>query len=152
MNLKNYTSNVSVDRTVARIENVLARAAVKGIQKEYDGFGGLTALQFMVELGPQKRPVSIRLPVNVDAVYKCMAAEVKRPHKGTMDRIKEQAGRTAWKLMQDWVEVQISLIIMQQAEWLQVFLPYIWDRDSQQDFFHMLKAKQFKALPGIGET
>lgn len=153
MKLKDYTSQVPVQATVARIEMALAKAGVTGIQKQYDGFGGLSAICFSVATEDQRpgggslRSVTVRLPVNVDAVEKVLKADIKRPRKGTALRVKEQAQRTAWKLMQDWVEVQLSLIKMQQAEWLQVFLPYLYDVRSQQDFFTQLKAGGFKALP-----
>jgi hypothetical protein len=153
MKLKDYTSQVPVQATVARIEMALASSGVTGIQKEYDGFGSLAAICFSVAVEDQRpgggplRSVTVRLPVNVKAVEKVLTAEIKRPRKGTALRVKDQAQRTAWKLMQDWVEVQLSLIKMQQAEWLQVFLPYLYDTRTHQDFFAQLKASNFKALP-----
>ena len=141
-NIKNYTSGVPVSRTIARIEEILADAGVQGISKDYKD-GKLLALAFRVELN--EKPVAIRLPANIQAVYDVMKASVKRPRRGTLGKLQEQAERTSWKLMQDWVEVQISLIKMQQADFLQVFLPYVWD--GEKDFYHALKAKQFLALP-----
>jgi len=142
-NIKNYTSGVPVSRTIARIEEILADAGVQGISKDYKD-GKLLALSFRVVLHAEK-PVAIRLPANVQAVYDVMKASVKRPRRGTLEKLQDQAERTSWKLMQDWVEVQISLIKMQQADFLQVFLPYVWD--GEKDFYHALKAKQFLALP-----
>lgn len=111
--------------------------------KDYkDGF--LIALAFRVTL-PTGRSMSIRLPANSDGVFHAMMKEVKKPREGTEVRIREQAGKTAWKLMQDWVEVQLSLIQMQQADFVQVFLPYVWDGKST--FYEQLKAKNFLSLP-----
>ena len=62
-----------------------------------------------------------------------------------MDKIRDQASRTAWKLMQDWIEIQVSLIEMRQVEFLQVFLPYVWD--GQQTYYSYLKEGNFKLLP-----
>lgn len=45
MSLKNYTSSVPVERTISRIEQVLAKAGAGGIMKDYD-CGGLVALAF----------------------------------------------------------------------------------------------------------
>jgi hypothetical protein len=129
-------------RTIARIEEVLAEAGVQGIQKEFDG-GRLSALSFVVLL-PNSHPVKIRLPADTKAVYQTMASAVKKPHRGTLERIKEQADRTAWKLMQDWVEVQISLIQMQKIDFLQVFLPYVWD--GERTFYTALKDSGYKNL------
>lgn len=143
MKLKNYTSNVPVARTLSRIEECLAEAGATGIMKEYKK-GFLTALAFRVTL-PTGRAMSIRLPANADGVFAALMKEVKRPREGTAAKIREQAGRTSWKLMQDWVEVQLSLIQMQQADFVQVFLPYVWD--GKTTFYEQLKAKNFLALP-----
>jgi hypothetical protein len=145
MHLKNYTSSVPVEKTIARIEFALARAGANGILKDYDN-GRLSSLSFRVML-PTGKPISIRLPANADAVWMTMKRSVKRPRSGTMEALKAQADRTAWKLMQDWVEVQLSLISMQQVEFMQVFLPYVWD--GEQTFYDKLKGGNFAALPQV---
>jgi hypothetical protein len=142
MNLKNYTSSVPVNRTIARIEEVLAGAGATGISKDYAN-GKLITITFRVRL-PDSREFSIRLPANTEAVCNTMMREVRRPRRGTKDRIADQAERTAWKLVQDWVEVQVSLIKMHQVEFLQVFLPYVWD--GERTFFTALKDGGFKHL------
>lgn len=146
--LKNYTSTVPVSRTVSQIEEVLARANATGISKSYDN-GRLTALMFHVAL-PGGKMATIKLPANSESVYKAMLKEVKRPQRGTHERLKDQAERTAWKLMQDWIEVQLSLIMLQQAEWIEVFMPYVWD--GERTFYTRIKEGQFKALPDVNGT
>lgn len=147
MKLKNYTSDVPISRTVARIEECLAEAGATGIMKDYKD-GLLTALSFRAQL-PNGRTLAVRLPANVDGVFSAMMKEVKKPQHGTAARIREQAGRTAWKLMQDWAEVQLSLIHMEQADFVQVFLPYVWD--GKTTYYEQLKAKGFLALPAPRE-
>ena len=132
-----------VNLTVARIEQLLAEAGASSISKDYEA-GSLSALSFRISV-PNGKPMTIRLPANANAVFDTMQKEVMRPRKHTMDRLRDQAGRTAWKLMQDWVAVQISLIKMQQADVLQVFLPYLWD--GEHTFYHHLKVGGFKQLP-----
>lgn len=39
----------------------------------------------------------------------------------------QQAERTAWKIVQDWVEVQMSMIQTRQADFEEVFMPYLFD-------------------------
>ena len=147
MKLKNYTSTVPISRTVSRIEECLAEAGATGIMKDYKD-GTLTAIAFRVML-PNGRPMAVRLPANVDGVFNALMREITKPHRGTAERIREQAGKTAWKLMQDWAEVQLSLIQMQQADFVQVFLPYVWDGKST--FYEQLKAKNFLAIPAARE-
>ena len=132
-----------VSRTVSRIEEMLAEAGASAVSKNYTE-GSLIALSFCIET-PSRKTLTIRLPANAQAVYDAMAKEVRRPRKDTAVKLREQAQRTAWKLMQDWVAVQLSLIQMQQADVLQVFLPYVWD--GEQTFYERLKGSGFKQLP-----
>ena len=142
VNLKNYTSTVPVERTIARIEQLLAEAGATDITKQYQG-GKLASLSFRVDL-PTGRDIEVRLPANHQAVLAAMVKAVRRPRRGTLDRLRDQAIRTSWKLMQDWVQVQMSLIHMQQADLLQVFLPYVWD--GKQTFYAALQGRNFLAL------
>ena len=144
MNIKNYTSSVPVNITVARIEHLLAQAGATGVNKDYHN-GSLTALAFRIQT-PTGNTLTIRLPANQQAVFDTMKKSVSRPRQGTMEKLQDQAGRTAWKLLQDWVEVQISLIQMQQADVLQVFLPYVWNEEFQSSFYSLLKDGGFKQL------
>ena len=143
MDLKNYTSGVPVSKTIGRIEEILAKSGATGIMKKYKD-GVLEAISFSIELPVEKRQVAVQLPANVDAVYTTMRNSIKRPRRDTLNKLKEQSERTAWKLMQDWVEVQISLIQIQKIDFMQVFLPYIWN--GEQTFYHVLKEQKFKAL------
>jgi len=144
VNLKNYTSTVPVEKTLARIEQKLAEAGAASVSKEYSTEAKPVALHFKIEVGGGKY-MTVRLPADAGAVYEALKSEVIKPHNGTLARIKEQAGRTAWKLMQDWVEVQVSLIRMQKSDPREVFLPYIWN--GRETFFQQLKGNNFKALP-----
>ena len=110
----------------------------------------LEAICFMVVMPDTGKRIAVRLPANVDTVYETMRSRVKRPRSGTAGKLREQAARTAWKLMQDWVEIQLSLIQMRQAEFLQVFLPYVWD--GRETFYSQLKGQGFKLLTGGGKN
>lgn len=142
MNIKNYTSSVPADRTISRIEQLLANAGATAIMKDYRG-GIVQALCFNYTVNGNS--VVIRLPANVEAIYKAMVERLIRKTPSTLQNAKEQALRTSWKLMQDWVEVQLSLTQMRQADFIEVFLPYVWD--GSQTFYESIKSSHFKALP-----
>lgn len=149
--IKNFTSGVPVETTVARIEKLLSGSGANGILKDYQNMR-LVAISFHVLL-PTGRHVAVRLPAQPEAVYATLQKQIRRPRKGTLDKLRQQADRTAWKLMQDWVEVQLSLIQLQQADFLQVFLPYVWD--GRRTYYAALKANNFLALPEpqrVGES
>lgn len=141
--MKNYTSSVPISRTISRIEECLAKAGASGIMKEYAG-GKLTALCFKLRMG-SGREMAIRLPANEVEVYNVLIKAVKRPRNGTVERLRDQAARTAWKLQQDFVEVQLSMIEMRQTDAMQAFLAYVWD--GKRTFYQALQENNFKALP-----
>jgi hypothetical protein len=88
MKLKNYTSGVPVDRSVANIERKLVEAGATRISKVY---AGQELAGVMFQIGN----VVFKLPSRVDQVEKAMMAEVRKPRKETAARIKDQAARTA---------------------------------------------------------
>jgi hypothetical protein len=147
MNLKNYTSSVPANTTISYIETYLADCGVAGITKQFDS-GQPIAVIFHVDVGG--RTYSIRLPARVDEVqdflYRDYVSSHKRPRESvTRESFREQAARTAWKIQQDWVQVQMSLIKLKQADFLQVFMAFLWD--GKRSYYDQLKAGAFKALP-----
>ena len=87
---------------------------------------------------------TFKLPSDPHAVFVTMMKEVKRARKETVKRIEIQAARTAWKILCEWVHIQITMIQMEQAEAIQVFLPYAFD--GQQTFYERLKGNEFRQL------
>ena len=145
--MKNYTSSVPISRTISRIEECLAKAGASGIMKEYDN-GKLSALCFRLRM-PTGKDLAVRLPANEVEVYNVLVKAVKRPRNGTVERLRDQAARTAWKLQQDFVEVQLSMIEMRQTDAMQAFLAYVWD--GKQTFYQALRQNNFKMLPAATE-
>ena len=145
--MKNYTSSVPISRTSSRIEECLAKAGASGIMKEYDK-GKLSALCFRLRM-PTGKDLAVRLPANEVEVYNVLVKAVKRPRNGTVERLRDQAARTAWKLQQDFVEVQLSMIEMRQTDAMQAFLAYVWD--GKQTFYQALRQNNFKMLPTATE-
>lgn len=151
LDLKNRTSSVPVERTIARIEQALARAGAASIVKEYGPAADVSALKFDIAVA-ESQVVTIHLPVNTRAVAEKMHRDFcARPRRvrrvmPKAEHFMPQAERTAWKLMQDWVEVQLSLIAMKQAEFLAVFLPYVYNPSTRTTFYAQLKASGLRGL------
>lgn len=158
MFLKNYTSDVPVNETIRKIENVLVRCGVSGIMKEYAGTSGeIVAITFRIETATG--PLTIRLPADkrkaTEALFMDYAEGEKLSDDGNHVRYNarkkkrridfaEQGARTAWKIMQDWTEVQMSLIQLGQADTLQVFLPYVYD--GKRTYWQAIQESGFKGL------
>ena len=142
--LKNYTSTVPVSRSVQHIEDCLIRHGAKNIMKMYDTDKKLESLCFIMPVDGKEIP--FKLPASVDRVEKVLKAAVRRPTSQTNARIKEQAERTAWKLQSDWVDIQMSLIELNQVEIMQVFLAYVYFPIQKKTYFERLKSTNFKLL------
>jgi hypothetical protein len=113
--------------------------------KMYDADKKLESLCFIMPVDGKDIP--FKLPAAVDRVEKVLRASVRRPNASTNARIKEQAERTAWKLQSDWVDIQMSLIELQQVEIMQVFLAYVYFPIQKQTYFERPKESGFKMLP-----
>lgn len=143
LNLKNYTSEVPAITSMGKIERALVEAGATDISKKYTD-GVCTSITFRMMVN--QVPLFFQLPAKVDACFKVLWGEVKRPKADTRQRTRAQAERTAWKIVSDWVEIQLSMIQLEQAEAMQVFLPYVYNPATEQTFFEHLKANNFKQL------
>jgi hypothetical protein len=141
--VKNYTSQVPANRSVQHIEDRLVKHGAKNILKLYEE-KKLIGVAFIISVNGSDMP--FRLPARVDRVEKQLRNLVRRPRSNTMDRISGQAERTAWRLLADWVDVQMSLVELDQVELVEVFMPYIWDPTKNQTFFEKMKINGFKML------
>ena len=145
MTLKNYTSEVPVERTISYIEAYLAGCGVTGVSKAYEN-GIPTAIFFHIEFPPNR--YTIRLPAKVAQVQEELWKDyvsTRTRHQKKKEDFKEQAARTAWKIQQDWVQVQMSLIKLKQADFREVFMGFLWD--GKQSYFQQLEGSKFKQLP-----
>lgn len=159
--LKNYTSDVPVSQTLYRIEQVLVRCGVSGFMKMYGNSGEVTAVLFQVKIkdGDREAVQTIRLPADKERAWQALWLDYADGEKLSADGMKlqwctrkkkvkldfkEQAERTAWKLVQDWIEVQMSLVQMKQADMMQVFLPYAWD--GERTFYDRVREAHYAGL------
>ena len=146
MALKNYTSQVAATRSICWIEDKLAKHGARQILKEYTTDARVAAVAFIMNINGMELP--FHLPARIAACEKVLKAEVKRPNENTYKRIKEQAERTAWKILADWVDAQMAMVELAQVDVMEVFLPYLFDRSRQQTFYQILQEQGFqKALP-----
>ena len=147
MNLKNYTSEVPAVTSMGKIETALVQAGATDISKKYQD-SVCIAIRFRMVVN--NIPMFFELPAKVENCYRVLYAEIKRPRPDTKQKVRQQAERTAWKIVCDWVLVQLSMIMLEQAEPMQIFLPYAWDPEKEETFFEKLKQGGFKALLPAG--
>jgi len=126
------------------IEKRLVKIGATHIAKFYDN-GHLSGIMFQIT--GKDRPLAFKLPANVKLVKEMMLSEIRRPRKGTSTRVEDQAERTAWKLLLDWVDVQTSMILIGRREVTEIFLPYLYDFKKDETLYERLVASNFKMLP-----
>lgn len=122
-NIRNYTSSVNADDSVTRIEKKLVEHGASRIMKEYDGFGNVSAISFQVL--HNKQPLNFQLPARVEPVFKLFMQGKNGVTETQKKNIYQQAKRTAWKNVNDWVDIQMTMIALDQVEFAEVFLPYM---------------------------
>jgi len=126
MALLNYTTQIDPDKTAAEIARLLSMAGASGVLTEYED-GYVTALSFKMRVGEQD--MGFKLPCDWKPVQ-----QVLKEQKETNRRIntsREQAVRTAWRIVLVWVEAQLAIIETKMVTTQEVFLPYAVMKDGR---------------------
>jgi hypothetical protein len=122
--IKNYTTDIPVDRTIAEIQTILAQNGARGIALEYDEHGRIKDIFFKITLNSKELP--FRLPAKAERVYQALWGERQDwEHTRYGEGWRAQAERIAWRICKTWLEAQITLINLDQAKMEEVFLPYL---------------------------
>ncbi len=145
INIRNYTSSVSADKSILLIERCLISMGATNIAKEYQD-GKTLAISFAIKNGEGIIP--FRLPGKVGPIKKLLLSQYRRPTQSQTQQCQEQAERTAWKNVYEWVAIQATMIQLEQVEVIEVFFPYIYDMGRQQTLFERAKESNYKALLG----
>lgn len=153
MGLLNYTTEVPSSKSIGQIIEMLIRKGAQRIVHDYTAGGQILSISFTLSVGGL--PVMFQLPAKVDAAFAVMY-KVKpfsySYHRGTEKdykaRVREQAERTAWRIVKDWVEVQLAMVELGQAEAAQVFMPYAIAQDGVTMWDRWLESHQKQLGPG----
>lgn len=125
MALKNYTTTISVEKTINEIQKILSTHKANAILTEYDDFGQVSVLSFKIETIHGE--IGIKLPARQDNVLKILQIQKKKNTK--IKATKDQAERTAWRNIKDWIDAQMALVDTEMVEIDEVFLPYILNKN-----------------------
>jgi hypothetical protein len=138
--IKNYTTDIPVDRTIAEIQKLLAENGARGISLELQN-GHIKDIYFKILLKNKELP--FRLPAKAERVYQALWGEKEEwEHKRYGEGWKAQAERIAWRICKTWLEAQITLINLEQAKIEEVFLPYLV-MPNNKTLFETMERSQF---------
>jgi hypothetical protein len=146
MNIKNYTSSVASDKSILQIERILIEMGARNIAKEYDGFGKVDSISFSIPHPTEAGVVPFKLPAKREPIKKLFLKQNRRPTRVQEEAAAAQADRTAWKNVKEWVELQATMIKLEQVEFMEVFLPYVYSLNQGKTFFELVKGNNFKQL------
>ena len=106
---------------LGEIQGALARAGATKIMVDYES-GKPTAVTFAIETAAGMR--GFRLPAAVDGTLRVFTAQ-----RIKADR--DQAERTAWRNIRDWVLAQLALVESCDIAVDEVFFPYLTDKSGK---------------------
>ena len=121
MPLLNYTTQIDPDKTASEIARCLSMHGAQAVLTEYDKEEGyIKSLSFQIHMGEGQ--MSFRLPCDWQPVLEILENDRKVPRARVN---KEQAVRTAWRIVKVWVDAQMALVETKMATTQEVFLPYV---------------------------
>ena len=139
MAVRNYTTQIQVEKTITEIESIILKFGAKGIYKEYSG-SKINGLMFYIEKDGQKIPFKIPMSIEKSRrVVENAVKEGKLPRKFMQEPLRsEQGERIAWRIIKDWIDSQLSLFEMQFADAIEILLPYAYNLQSYDSFLTLM--------------
>lgn len=126
MAIKNYTTTINANKTIREIQEILSKHGANAIMTEYNN-GEVIGLSFKI-MTPRGE-MGVRLPANTDRVLQVLRNQRKKNNqvKDTM----EQATKTAWRIIKDWIDAQMAILETEMVEMEEIFLPYMINNNGQ---------------------
>ena len=141
MPLLNYTTKVNAHKTVTEVMGLLVAKGADEISIVYDDDRQPAGLKWTVQ-SPRLGRVAFALPCNIDAVFVKLTEQ--RVMVTSPESRRQQAIRTSWRILKDWVEAQMALLETGMVTMDEIFLPYMLS--GGQTFYQALVAGKFRAL------
>lgn len=142
--IKNYTSNSK--QTFDVIQKCLVSHGAQQIMFEYQSDGKVKSLNFALSV--TNRLCGFTLPARVEKVEAIFLANKKprydwqKSEPLTQDE-KDQAYRTAWANVRDWITAQMAFIETEQAKIEEIFLPYLIVGEDNKTLYEGMAVNKF---------
>lgn len=137
MNIKNYSSTIAYTDSINTVKELLIQAHARDILERYEN-GICVGIAFVIPLYNQH--FTFELPARINEITEHFKKNRRMSHKTAH----EQALKTGWALIRDWVKIQLTMILLEQAEPLELFFPYL--TDGKQTYYERIKQSDFKLL------
>lgn len=150
MALLNYTTEVPASRSIAEILEILQNAGASAIVMQYDADKRVSEVHFRINTSFGE--TAFAMPANVGAVTLAINAQIKeesqklRERKIRVRRIpsrlyndREQAERISWRIVKDWLEVNLAMNTIGSAKLEQVLIPFAVDHTGKTFYQHLIE-------------
>ena len=140
MPILNYSTKIDAWKTVGEIQQILSKHKVTHISIKNEGSFPV-AVTFTIDYRGQ--PLNFLLPCNFEGVLNCLKKDRKVP---SSSKNSDQALRTSWRIIKDWVEAQMAIVEAELSPIQEVFLPYLVNSTGQTLSDMMLNGDGLKLL------
>jgi len=140
--IKNYTTEMSVEKSIMEIQAILAAHGAEKIMYDYDQ-GKPVGVSFLVT-GPHG-PMPVKLPARIENVRKVMEDNYGSLGRNRNEYLKN-TDKIAWRNIKDWVDAQMALIEIEMVTMPEVFLPFIVL--GEQTVYERFETGQLQLGPG----
>ncbi len=144
MALKNYTTQIKIEKTMGEIETILAINGATHIFKMYDDKGIPIAMAFKTIVNGQE--LAFKLPMEEEKilqVFKNQERAGKLPNR--FNNI-DQARRTGWRIIRDWTYAQMALLEINLVTLDEIFLPYMYNQKLDKTMYEIMQEKNFNLM------
>jgi hypothetical protein len=142
--IKNYTSAVPVERTIASIEQELVKIGVTQIVKSYDSEGLPMGIIFSIQI-PTVGFFNFKIPARVEAAHDLLKT-IPMYKKKNKEWLKAQSRRTAWKIVLEWVAAQVAMVQLNNIDAMQMFLQFSYNPKTQETLYDRISGNGFRML------
>lgn len=144
MPILNYTTTVATDRTVAKIQKLLARAGAASVATHYNDDGEPIGIAFSLNTPHGSR--QFEMPVNISGVDQVLIKDpaVRRANKRYIQP--EHAAKVAWRVVEEWLDAQLAIIEANMVTLDQVMLPYLVVRPDGTTLYQQYRASEQSAI------
>lgn len=144
MAIKNYTTTIDSEKTIAEINKCLVEHGVEKIMLDYEDKMPIALVFRCTNTGNPDLGIEMdfRLPCRWRATRKILD-QSSIANKFKTD---EQAIRTSWRIIHDWVHAQMALVEMEMVDIGEVFLPYATLKSGKTIYESIKAGENFKLL------
>lgn len=144
-NLRNYTTSIPEEKTIMEIEQILAQFGASAILKDYHGDESVKAISFKVKTEHGEMPFKIPMDDKQIAQYRSEQFTGYTKKENTKKDL-VTARKIGWRIIKDWIHSQLSIVQLRLVKVEEVFLPYMFNYQTNKTFYKMLEEKKFKGM------